>query len=268
MISIISTTANQPSKTTSTKLALQAASKDYNTESLAANYHGFAFEQTSASGDAAMFEIHESTLQSLDLTGKVVLEIGCAGGEHLKPLMDRGAAQLIGVDQSPQFIDIARKSFAGSNSPTQFLAADMHALPLGDNSVDILISRHCLHYSEDVRSLVEELSRVLRPGGQFICAFNVVEMKSASRYLEGPVASERWFPLFIDFGDRQFSAHNCASSSQEWFDALEACGFEIGFAKQFESNDKWNNTEVQYKHHALANLMTQSVHAKLVTKRG
>ena len=63
--------------------------------------------------------------------------------------MDRGAAQLIGVDQSPQFIDIARKSFAGSNSPTQFLAADMHALPLGDNSVDILISRHCLHYSED-----------------------------------------------------------------------------------------------------------------------
>ena len=267
---MISTTTNsQPPKTVTTKLALQVAAKDYNTESLAANYHSFDFEQTSSSGDAAMFQIHERTLQSLDLTGKVVLEIGCAGGEHLKPLLNRGAAQLIGIDQSPQFIDIARKAFSGSNSTTaQFLAADMHALPLEDNSVDILISRHCLHYSEDVRSIAAELSRVLRPGGQFIGVFNVVEMKSESRYLEGPIASERWFPVFIDFGDRQFSARNCAASSQEWFDALEACGFEIGFAKQFDGNDKWNNTKVQYKHHALANLMTQTVHATLATTRG
>lgn len=240
--------------------ALQTAAEDYNNTELTTNYDEIVFEKTSSSADAASKQIHDKTLGMLDVAGKVVLEIGCAGGEELRKFEGRGAAELIGVDQNPLFLKIARDAAAGPGC-SRFLEADMHALPLETSSVDIIISRHTLHYSESVHGLVEELGRVLRPGGQLIAVFNVVEMKSGSSYLEEPVKSERWFPLFIDFGERKFTARNCASSSQEWRGALDASGFQTTLSQQLDASDKWNNSEVQYKHHDVADLFTQTFHA-------
>lgn len=246
--------------------ALQKAAEDYNNAELTNNYDGLTFNQTSSTADALSKQIHDKTLEKLDVAGKVVLEIGCAGGEELRKFEGRGAAKLIGVDQNPLFLNIAGD--AAGPGCSQFIEADMHALPLETSSVDIIISRHTLHYSESIQGLVQELCRVLRPGGQLIAVFNVVEMKSGSPFLEAPVALERWFPIFIDFGERKFTARNCASSSQEWHDALDAGGFNITLSQQLGASDKWNNSEVQYKHHDKADLFTQTIHAHLPAKRG
>ena len=109
---------------------------------------------------------------------------------------------------------------------------------------------------------MHELGRVMRPGGEFIGVFNVVEMRSPSKYLEALVSSDRWYPLFIDFGERQFHARNCASSSQEWLDALADCGFQVVLSNQQDANDKWDNKKAQYKHHEAANLFAQTTHAR------
>lgn len=247
------------------KAALQTAAEDYNDPSLTKNYDDLDFGQTSSTGDATSFELHSKTLAALDVRGKVVLEIGCAGGEHLRTFLGRGAKELIGVDQNELFLQIARTETdaakTDTDSPSRFIAADMHALPLLDQSVDIIVSRHTMHYSEDVAQLVQELSRVLRPEGKLISVFNVVEMRSASKYLEAPVSTDRWYPLFIDFGDRQFQARNCATSSQDWFDALADCGFQVTLSQQLDANEKWDNSKVQYEHHEVANLFAQTIHA-------
>jgi len=241
---------------------LQMAASDYNEATLSTNYDSLNLDQTSCKGDASSKKLHDSTLAQLDVAGKVILEIGSAGGEALRSFEGRGAAELIGVDQNELFLDIARAS-AGP-TPSRFIAADMHVLPLDTNSVDIIVSKYTFHYTEDVQGLVRELCRVLRPGGQLLAVFNAVEMKSSSPYLEAPVSLNRWYPVFLDCGERQFTAKNCASTSQEWRDALAACGFAITFSQQLDGNDKWDNEVVQYQHHRPADLFTQTLHARFM----
>jgi malonyl-CoA O-methyltransferase len=45
------------------------------------------------------------------------------------------------------------------------LVADQHHLPLPDNSVDLIWSSLCLHWSHDPVAVIEQWQRIIRPGG-------------------------------------------------------------------------------------------------------
>eukprot|EP00121_Abeoforma_whisleri_P009593 Awhi_evm2s8825 len=245
-------------ETKKTSASLQQAAGDYNNSYLTANYHGFNFTKTSSMSDSYSIDFHRETLQKLDLTDKVILEVGCAGGDELRNLQNRGAKALIGVDQNPMFIDIARRTSKSNDDDDD------------DDSVDVIISRFTLHYTENAYDLAKELRRVLKPNGLLYCVLNVVDMKPIGThsplYLQEPVASDRWYPLFINFGERQFTAKNCATSTQDWLDALEAAEFEVTLLAKLCSSEKWNNEKVQYTHHELADLFTLTVHATSTKK--
>jgi SAM-dependent methyltransferase len=96
-----------------------------------------------------------------------IVDIGCGYGRVLGQLFDRGYQNLIGFDLAPSMIAMAREhfpaiSFAQISSPPQ--------LPLTDSSVDatlLFAVLTCVPTNQGQREIVEEVRRVLRPGGLF-----------------------------------------------------------------------------------------------------
>jgi ubiquinone/menaquinone biosynthesis C-methylase UbiE len=56
-----------------------------------------------------------------------------------------------------------------------FLVGDFDALPFADDTFDHCFSMEAFYYAPDPHHTLEELARVLRPGGTFYCAVNFYE---------------------------------------------------------------------------------------------
>ena len=99
--------------------------------------------------------------------GKKMLEIGVgAGTDHLQ--WARAGVQCYGVDLTEAAIKItkARLSLYGFESNLQRIDAEV--LPFADESFDLVYSWGVLHHSERPECIIQEIKRVLKPGGDFI----------------------------------------------------------------------------------------------------
>ncbi|MEO6519425.1 MAG: class I SAM-dependent methyltransferase [Pseudoxanthomonas sp.] len=124
----------------------------------------------------------ESALRLLQpKPGDVVLELGCASGEHtllLAPMV----ARAIGLDFSPDAIRLARAAALRQSSRAQFLQGDVaHLSAFADASIDKVLALDLVeHIADDVlRKMLQETWRVLAPGGRL-----VIYTPSASHYVE------------------------------------------------------------------------------------
>jgi SAM-dependent methyltransferase len=99
-----------------------------------------------------------------DVTGKVVLELGCGGGQWSAFLADAGARP-IGLDLSEAQLDAAVERM---RRPYPLVQADGGGVPLAQGSVDLVISDHGAMSWADPYRTVPEAARVLRPGGRLV----------------------------------------------------------------------------------------------------
>jgi SAM-dependent methyltransferase len=100
--------------------------------------------------------------------GRRLLEIGCGIGTDLVRFA-AGGARVLGVDLSGTAIQLARQNMAHhGQAPGVFAVGDGAALPLPDNSIDVVYAHGVLQYSADPRAIVREALRVLKPGGSAI----------------------------------------------------------------------------------------------------
>ena len=98
--------------------------------------------------------------------GKRVLDVDCGAGYGSWLLSRAGATQVIGVAEDPAGLAWARAQFAG---PTvQFREGTFRSLPLASGDVDLAVSLETLERLRDVPAFVEELHRVLAPGGLLV----------------------------------------------------------------------------------------------------
>jgi len=95
--------------------------------------------------------------------GERVLEIGCGTGCDLLQFARHGALAT-GVDITPGHLKLARQRVG--NLATA-LYGDGRDLPFPDASFDYVYSHGVLHHSDEPRKVVQEIFRVLRPGGRF-----------------------------------------------------------------------------------------------------
>lgn len=96
--------------------------------------------------------------------GEKLLEVGCGMGTDLLQFA-RGGAICTGVDLTPRSIETSRQRFKLYGVPGTFLIADGERLPFQDNSFDVVYSNGVLHHTPDTAGAVQEIHRVLRPGG-------------------------------------------------------------------------------------------------------
>ncbi|MFW6265233.1 MAG: class I SAM-dependent methyltransferase [Halanaeroarchaeum sp.] len=106
-------------------------------------------------------------------SGDVVLDLGTGSGYALRALAERGIGRGYGLDGSPAMTQNAR-SYT-EREDLAFLVGDFHHLPVASNSVDHAFSMEAFYYANDPIAALEELRRVLRPGGTFYCAVNYYE---------------------------------------------------------------------------------------------
>jgi SAM-dependent methyltransferase len=101
-----------------------------------------------------------------DVRGKSVLEYGCGDGKNTILLAYREAGA-IGIDISPQLIDIARQRMQVNGMRADLRVASAYETGLPDASVDVVFAIAILHHLE-LGLARKEILRVLRPGGVLI----------------------------------------------------------------------------------------------------
>ncbi|HEX5017777.1 MAG TPA: class I SAM-dependent methyltransferase [Actinomycetes bacterium] len=97
------------------------------------------------------------------LTPGVALDIGAAGGGNTRVLRDAGWTAFA-VEYSDQGAGIARARGVLA------MQGDARLLPVRDRSVDLIIAFDVLEHIEEDDRAVEELYRVLKPGGRLLVA--------------------------------------------------------------------------------------------------
>ena len=101
-----------------------------------------------------------------------VLDLGCGTGNATLLLSGR-CRRVTGVDPSPRLLGVARAASATAVSTTvgsaaAFVCGDAGALPLGDGSVDAVVSVFGVIFAPDAPGAVREMARVLAPGGRIV----------------------------------------------------------------------------------------------------
>lgn len=102
--------------------------------------------------------------------GKKVLEIGVgAGSDHLQ--WARAGVDLYGVDLTEAAITTTKKRLSEYGLSSKLQTTNAERLPFDDGSFDVVYSWGVIHHSESPPAIVNEVFRVLRPGGLAITMF-------------------------------------------------------------------------------------------------
>src|SRR5918998_767634 len=104
--------------------------------------------------------------------GETVLDLGSGGGldVFLAAAKVGPAGRAIGIDITPEMIDLARRNAAlregGAPANVEFHLATIDKLPLADATADCVISNCVINLAPDKRAVFREIARVLKPGGR------------------------------------------------------------------------------------------------------
>jgi colanic acid/amylovoran biosynthesis glycosyltransferase len=139
----------------------------------------------------------------------IALDYGCGWGRFTGDLTERVGGLAIGIDPVPQLVAMAPRP-----PRTAFLAGSPATVPLATESVDLLWIALVLGTVTDPALLartVEELRRVLRPGGLMLLVENTADRPDVPHYTYRSVAAYRaLFPdvelaeegMYEDLGER------------------------------------------------------------------
>ncbi|NVM43324.1 MAG: class I SAM-dependent methyltransferase [Candidatus Lokiarchaeota archaeon] len=106
-----------------------------------------------------------------------VLDLGCGTGRHLLFLLKKGF-EVYGLDGSPSGIEIAKNWLAEENLSSELVCQKIeHKFPYIDGFFDAVISIQVMHHNlmKDVLFTVNEIIRVLKPGGHMFLTFPLLQ---------------------------------------------------------------------------------------------
>jgi ubiquinone/menaquinone biosynthesis C-methylase UbiE len=131
--------------------------------------------------------------------GARILEVGCGRGIAL-PVLDRLCApsRLVGLDVDGELLTEAAENLHEAGTRAELCCGDVRRMPFADEAFDVIIDFGTLYHIARSPAAVDEIARVLAPGGTF-----VYETK-ASQLLSHPVRSHgRRLPALAPHGLRR-----------------------------------------------------------------
>jgi ubiquinone/menaquinone biosynthesis C-methylase UbiE len=112
----------------------------------------------------------EHIIAGIALEDAVVVDLGTGTGVLLERLSTR-ARKVIGIDSSPEMLEIARRRSRDSGlANTELRLGALEHLPLSDQEATAMVANLVLHHVADVPEVLREIRRCLAPGGQLVIA--------------------------------------------------------------------------------------------------
>ena len=102
------------------------------------------------------------------LLGKSVLDVGCGDGALAAEFHRKGASFVVGCDPDPHMIAKATARTVARRDAPSYLLGRAETLPFRDRSFDVVSAITVLCFVEQRSCAVEEMARVLKPGGRLV----------------------------------------------------------------------------------------------------
>ena len=116
-----------------------------------------------------------------------ILELGCGNGAlwtENKSLLPKQISILL-TDISEGMIRDARRSVGPEDSRFAFQTLDCHSLPFPEESFDLVIADHVLFYCHDIPQVCQQVRKVLKPEGRFLCStYGTKHMKEINQLVQ------------------------------------------------------------------------------------
>ncbi|MDR7435817.1 MAG: methyltransferase domain-containing protein [Armatimonadota bacterium] len=123
--------------------------------------------------------------------GEVVIDLGCGGGIDtiLAAHAVAPSGKAIGLDMLPEMLEVAaRNATEAGVQNVEWLHGEIEAIPLPNESVDVVISNGVVNLSPRKSRVFAEVFRILRPGGRMVVADIVVDEDLPTEILTSPAA--------------------------------------------------------------------------------
>ncbi|MDD4972556.1 MAG: class I SAM-dependent methyltransferase [Paludibacter sp.] len=112
----------------------------------------------------------DKLLELENFNDKLCLDMGAGIGWVECYMLKQVKSRMIALECSDDIYNgLGRSVVLKKHNGCEFLSlvADMHNVPIVDNSIDIVFMVDALHHFDNLRKLISEVHRVLKPGGHF-----------------------------------------------------------------------------------------------------
>jgi len=124
-----------------------------------------------------------------------IMDLGTGVGRLALLLAEEGASEVVGVDISPAMLEVAEYLRLSSASPAasrvSFRLASAQRMPFRGESFDAIVCRLVLDHSHKPEHIVQELARLLKPGGILILADLLGADDSVKRATQNTIEARR-----------------------------------------------------------------------------
>ena len=117
--------------------------------------------------------------------GWTMLDVGCGGGFTIRRLLKRSKdAQVYGIDISEESVTKARQVNAEVLDKQVYVTqGSAEQLPYNDEMFDLVTAVETVYFWPNLPDCLQEVRRVLKPGGKFAIMVEVVDSDSAYRLI-------------------------------------------------------------------------------------
>jgi len=122
------------------------------------------------------------------------LDIGCDAGVYTIEFLRRGVKKISGIDINVSSIKIAKDNLKKVNLHADLTQSDAQALHFKDNTFDQVICLMIMEHVKNPTALLNEISRVLKPGGQLVLSV------PNELYLSKPIIPYDFSKILIEIG--------------------------------------------------------------------
>lgn len=170
-------------------------------------------------------------------TTRLVVDLGCGTGDRTLLLAQSWpAADVLGVDSSPEMLTAARELAASTGTEVRFEPGDVRTWR-SDEPVDVLVTNAVLQWVPGHGGLLPRLVASLAPGGVLGLQVPGNGGAPSHRLLRETLADERWAERLVPLLRSGPTGTDAVHSATEYDELLRAAGCD--------QVDAWESTYVQ-----------------------
>jgi ubiquinone/menaquinone biosynthesis C-methylase UbiE len=158
------------------------------------------------------------------------IDLGCGAGQLVVEIAQKAPGlHVTGIDLSEELLADARESAqrAGLEDQVDFRLGNVEEIPFPDRSLDLVISTASLHHWSEPVKVLNEIDRVLKPGGAYYI-FDLRRDMALHFYLLIWFATQFIVPAALHRVNEPMGSRNASYTVQELADLVQQSGLHGG----------------------------------------